>query len=123
MLPQLLEQKDTALSQPRGTETALEGLRALHNPSRESELFFIVFLATFFLRLFRIHTSTLFSLFSRSLSSLFIAVARESDTPFLLVSLFAVRPPTYLNILGGRQRHPLWRLRGVDLQEDDWRQS
>ena len=62
--------------------------------------------------------------FSLSLSCDSISL-KKSDTPFICLSSFGLRPPTYTNIFwGSPQRHLLFGVwRGADLQEDAWRQS
>ena len=69
------------------------------------------FFMSFFICLFR-DTHILFLLLSFcSLVSFYIA--RKSDIPFYCCRL-SRSDPTYITILGGRQRHLFWRFRGVE---------
>ena len=62
-------------------------------------------------------THIYFFLSFRSLVS--FCIAQKSDTLFFLSSL---APTLYMNIFRVA-KDLLWRFRGVDLEEDDWRQS
>ena len=87
-----------------------------------SEMTFLMISITFSLIVFyrSLRNDTDFFICRFSLSRLFLWVAHKSDTLFYLV---VFRPDPIYKYFWGRQRHLLWRFRGVDPEEDDWRQS